>query len=67
MLVLGRHRDEEVFIIIPAGWVPPKEGAMIRISPLDIRHDRVRLGIDAPQDLPVHRAEVWEQINGASS
>ncbi len=51
MLVLSRHRDESIII-----------GDDIVITVVDIRGDKVRLGIDAPQDVPVHRREVYEAI-----
>ena len=51
MLVLSRHRDESIII-----------GDDIVITIVDIRGDKVRLGIDAPQDIPVHRQEVYEAI-----
>ena len=51
MLVLSRHRDEVVCI-----------GDDIRITIVDIRGDKVRLGIEAPQMVPVHREEVYEAI-----
>ena len=51
MLVLSRHRDESIMI-----------GDNIVITIVDIRGDKVRLGIAAPQDIPVHRQEVYEAI-----
>ncbi len=51
MLVLSRHRDESIII-----------GDNVVITVVDIRGDKVRLGIDAPQDIPVHRREVYEAI-----
>lgn len=51
MLVLSRHRDESIMI-----------GDDIVITIVDIRGDKVRLGIDAPTDIPVHRQEVYEAI-----
>jgi carbon storage regulator len=51
MLVLSRHRDESIMI-----------GDDVVITIVDIRGDKVRLGIDAPQDIPVHRREVYEAI-----
>lgn len=51
MLVLSRHRDESIMI-----------GDDVCITIVDIRGDKVRLGIDAPQDIPVHRQEVYEAI-----
>lgn len=51
MLVLSRHRDESIMI-----------GDNIVITIVDIRGDKVRLGIDAPTDIPVHRQEVYDAI-----
>ncbi len=51
MLVLSRLRDEEIYI-----------GDSIRVSVVDIRGDKVRLGIDAPRGVPVHRSEVRDRI-----
>jgi len=51
MLVLSRHRDESIII-----------GDNIIITVVDIRGDKVRLGIQAPLDIPVHRQEVYEAI-----
>lgn len=51
MLVLSRHRDESIVI-----------GDGITITVVDIRGDKVRLGINAPQDVPVHRQEVYDAI-----
>ena len=51
MLVLSRHRDESIMI-----------GDDVVVTIVDIRGDKVRLGIDAPQHIPVHRQEVYEAI-----
>lgn len=51
MLVLSRQRDESIMI-----------GDNIVITIVDIRGDKVRLGIDAPTEIPVHRQEVYEAI-----
>lgn len=51
MLVLSRHKDETLRV-----------GDDVRITIVDVRGDRVRLGIDAPRSLPVHREEVYQQI-----
>jgi carbon storage regulator len=51
MLVLSRMKDERIVI-----------GDKITITVVDIRGDRVRLGVDAPPDVSVHRLEVWEAI-----
>ena len=51
MLVLSRHRDESIMI-----------GDDVVITIVDIRGDKVRLGIDAPLDIPVHRREVYDAI-----
>jgi carbon storage regulator len=51
MLVLSRQRDETIMI-----------GDDIEITVVDIRGDKVRLGISAPSTVPVHRKEVYEAI-----
>ena len=51
MLVLSRHRDESIMI-----------GDDIVITVVDLRGDKVRLGIDAPKEIPVHRQEVYDAI-----
>jgi carbon storage regulator len=51
MLVLSRQRDESIMI-----------GDNVVITIVDIRGDKVRLGIEAPQEVPVHRQEVYEAI-----
>lgn len=52
MLVLSRKLDERIWI-----------GENICITVVDIRGDKVRLGIDAPREVPVHRAEIKEAID----
>ncbi len=51
MLVLSRHRDESIII-----------GDDVVVTIVDIRGDKVRLGIQAPQDVTVHRQEVYDAI-----
>ena len=51
MLVLSRQRDETIMI-----------GDEIEITVVDIRGDKVRLGITAPTRISVHRKEVYESI-----
>ena len=51
MLVLSRKKDESIFI-----------NDNIVITVIDIRGGKVRLGIDAPKDIPIHRKEVYEAI-----
>ncbi len=51
MLVLSRKKNESIIIRDD-----------IRVMVIEIRGDKVRLGIEAPQDVPVHRSEVYEAI-----
>jgi len=51
MLVLSRKRNESIVI-----------NDNITILTVEIRGDKVRLGIEAPADVPVHRTEVYEVI-----
>lgn len=51
LLVLTRKRDESIMI-----------GDHIRIVVVDVRGDQVKLGIEAPRMIPVHREEVYLEI-----
>ena len=51
MLVLSRQRDETIMI-----------GDDIEVTVVDIRGDKVRLGITAPKAVSVHRKEVYDAI-----
>ncbi|MDC0274366.1 MAG: carbon storage regulator CsrA [Planctomycetaceae bacterium] len=51
MLVLSRKKNERIVI-----------GENIVITVVEVRGDRVRLGIEAPQEVPIHRSEVHEAI-----
>lgn len=51
MLVLSRKKNEKIVI---------DENIVITI--VEIRGDKVRLGIEAPRDVPIHRSEVYDAI-----
>jgi carbon storage regulator len=51
MLVLSRKKNESIII-----------GGAITVTVIDVRGDKVRLGIEAPLDVSVHRSEVAEAI-----
>ncbi|EMI40998.1 MULTISPECIES: carbon storage regulator CsrA [Pirellulaceae] len=51
MLVLSRKKNESIVI-----------NNDIRIVVVEIRGDKVRLGVEAPREVPVHRHEVYEAI-----
>ena len=53
MLVLSRKKNESIVI-----------NNDITITVVEIRGDKVRLGIVAPKEVPVHRQEVYEAIHG---
>ena len=55
MLVLSRRSHESIRI-----------GDSIVVTVLEVRGDHVRLGIDAPSDVEVHRQEVYEAIQAAN-
>ena len=52
MLVLSRKKNESIVI-----------NDDITIVVVDIRGDKVRLGVDAPKEVPVHRQEVFNAIH----
>ena len=51
MLVLSRYKDQSIYI-----------GDDIVVTIVDVRGDRIRLGVEAPPNVPVHRQEIYEQI-----
>ena len=59
MLVLSRRRGESIVIPLAEGDVT--------ITVLEVRGDRVRLGIDAPRDVPIHRRETLASIRAGGN
>lgn len=51
MLVLSRKAGESIVI-----------GNDVVITILEVRGGQIRIGVDAPRNLPVHRAEIYEQV-----
>ena len=56
MLVLSRKKNESIVI-----------NNDITIVVVEIRGDKVRLGVEAPKEVPVHRREVYDAIHRANS
>ena len=56
MLVLSRQKDESIMI-----------GSDVEVTIVDIRGDKVRLGITGPKEVPVHRREVYDAIQREKS
>jgi carbon storage regulator len=57
MLVLSRKTQESVVV----GGSDRFE-RMLKVTVLEIKGEKVRLGFEADADVPVHRSEVWERI-----
>ncbi|MBU0568674.1 carbon storage regulator CsrA [bacterium] len=51
MLVLARKRDQSIVI-----------GDDVEVIIVDVHGDQVKLGITAPRHIPVHRKEIYEEI-----
>ena len=51
MLVLSRHKDESIMV-----------GENVEVIIIDVRGNKVRLGITAPKDISVHRKEVYKTL-----
>ena len=56
MLVLSRQKDESIMI-----------GDDVEITIVDVRGDKVRLGINAPRNISVHRKEIYLAIQKEKS
>ena len=52
MLVLSRKKNESIII-----------NDNITVTVIEIRGDKVRLGIEAPKEIPIHRSEVHAAIH----
>lgn len=55
MLILSRHKGESIII-----------GDNIEISVVDVQGDIIKLGINAPRSLSVHRKEIYDEIQAAN-
>lgn len=55
MLVLTRRRGEAIVV-----------GDDVKIVVLEVNGDQVRLGVDAPRTVPVHREEVYQEIQASN-
>ena len=55
MLVLSRKRGERIVI-----------GPNIELTVVDIRGNKVRLAVDAPRDVSIHRQEIYRRIQDES-
>jgi len=51
MLVLSRKKNESIVI-----------DGVVKITVVEVRGDKVRLGIEAPREVPIHRSEVYDAI-----
>ena len=56
MLILTRRAGETVMV-----------GSDITITVLGVKGNQVRIGINAPKDVPVHREEIYERIQSEKS
>ncbi len=54
MLVLSRRQEEQIVLRVA--------DHLVRIHVVHIHGSRVRLGVDAPREVVVHRGEVWERV-----
>lgn len=61
MLVLSRKCKEAVVV----GGANGVE-RLLKVTVLEIEKGKVRLGFEAPEDIPVHRLEVWERIQASA-
>lgn len=56
MLVLARKVSEKILITAP-------DGTVITLMMVEVRGDKARIGIDAPREWTVHRAEVQRKVD----
>ena len=56
MLVLSRRVGESVVI-----------GGQVTVTVLEVRGDQIRIGVDAPRSVQVHREEVWRELEAENA
>jgi carbon storage regulator len=56
MLVLSRKAGESIII-----------GGGVKLTVVEVRGDRVRIGFEGPREVPIHRQEVWLQIHNETA
>ena len=61
MLVLSRKQQESVAV-----GKTDDVGGLLKVTVLEIKQGRVRLGFEVAADVFVHRWEIWERIQSAS-
>jgi carbon storage regulator len=59
MLVLSRGENEEIIVGDP---LTPDLAELLVITVVRVRGDKVKVGVSAPKDIPVHRREVFDAI-----
>lgn len=55
MLVLNRKKGQSIFI-----------GDNIRITVIDVQGDHIKIGVDAPREISVHRQEIYDEITATN-
>lgn len=58
MLVLSRFEGERIVIVHP-------DGTRVFVDIIEVKGDKVRLGVTAPREVAIHRQEVMEKIDAA--
>lgn len=58
MLVLSRKFNEKIVIVVPGLEAP------FVVTMAGIQGDKARIGIEAPDNVQIHRLEVWDRIQG---
>jgi len=59
MLVLSRKKEESIVVEGTSIF-----GRVLKVTVLEIGNGHVKLGIEANEDVPIHRSEMWERIHG---
>ena len=62
MLVLSRKNQEEAVVVGGANVFEQ----VLKVTVLEVRGGSVKLGFEASDEVPIHRAEVWERIRAES-